>query len=66
MNQFYLSILRCLLSTIWGNSKEVPLPAPKLHCVDIIAAPPPKNVERYIYEYVDRKNKDAFFTTNLL
>jgi hypothetical protein len=29
-------------------------------------APPPKNVERDIYEYVDRKNKDTFFTTNLL
>ncbi len=28
--------------------------------------PPPKNVERDIYEYVDRKNKDTFFTTNLL
>ncbi len=26
--------------------------------------PPPKNVERDIYEYVDRKNKDTFFTTN--
>jgi hypothetical protein len=29
-------------------------------------APPPKNVEQDIYEYVDRKNKDNFFTTNLL
>jgi hypothetical protein len=29
-------------------------------------APPPINVERDIYEYVDRKNKDTFFTTNLL
>ncbi len=29
-------------------------------------APPPKNIERDIYEYVDRKNKDTFFTTNLL
>jgi hypothetical protein len=27
-------------------------------------APPPKNVERDIYEYVDRKNIDTFFTTN--
>ncbi len=27
---------------------------------------PPKNVEQDIYEYVDRKNKDTFFTTNLL
>ncbi len=29
-------------------------------------APPPKNVERDIYEYVDRKNKDTIFTTNLI
>jgi hypothetical protein len=29
-------------------------------------APPPKNVERDIYKYVDRKNKDTFFTTKLL
>ncbi len=28
--------------------------------------PPPKNVEQDIYEYVDHKNKDTFFTTNLL
>ena len=28
--------------------------------------PPPKNVERHIYEYIDRKNKDTFFSTNLL
>jgi hypothetical protein len=26
--------------------------------------PPPKNIERGIYEYVHRKNKDPFFTTN--
>ncbi len=31
-----------------------------------VRTPPPKNVERDIYEYVDRKNKDTFFTTNLL
>ncbi len=30
------------------------------------ASPPPKNVERRIYEYIDRKNKDTFFSTNLL
>jgi hypothetical protein len=29
-------------------------------------APPPKNGGRLIYEYVDRKKKDIFFTTNLL
>ncbi len=29
-------------------------------------SPPPKNVEQDIYEYVDCKNKDTFFTTNLL
>ncbi len=29
-------------------------------------APPPKKVEQDIYEYVDSKNKDTFFTTNLL
>ncbi len=29
-------------------------------------SPPPKNVEQDIYEYVDRKNKDPFFTINLL
>jgi hypothetical protein len=28
--------------------------------------PPPKNVERNILEYIDRKTKDTFFTTNLL
>jgi hypothetical protein len=28
--------------------------------------PPPKNVERVIHEYVDRKKKDTLFTTNLL
>ncbi len=27
---------------------------------------PPKNVERDIYEYVDRKNKNTLLTTNLL
>jgi hypothetical protein len=32
----------------------------------IVRAPPPKNVGRLIYEYVDRKKKDTFFTTNLL
>jgi hypothetical protein len=30
------------------------------------APPLPKNVGRLISEYVDRKNKDTFFTTNLL
>ncbi len=33
---------------------------------DSVHAPPPKNMEQDIYEYVDRKNKDTFFTTNLL
>ena len=28
--------------------------------------PPPKNVEQDIYEYVDCKNNDTFFTPNLL
>ena len=32
----------------------------------ISGSPPPKNIERDINEYVDRKNKDTFFTTNLL
>jgi hypothetical protein len=35
-------------------------------CGMMVAAPPPKNVEQDIYECVDRKNKDNFFTTNLL
>jgi len=29
-------------------------------------APTPQNVEQNILEYIDRKNKDNFFTTNLL
>ena len=29
-------------------------------------APTPQNIERNILEYIDRKNKDNSFTTNLL
>ncbi len=29
-------------------------------------APPPKNVDRLISEYIDRYTKDLFLTTNLL
>ena len=32
----------------------------------VACAPLPKNVGRLISEYVDRKKKDTFFTTNLL
>ena len=33
---------------------------------EVVHPPQPKNVERDIYGYVDRINKDSIFTTNLL
>ena len=33
---------------------------------DVMMSPPPKNIGQLIMEYVDRKNKDPFFTTNLI
>jgi hypothetical protein len=49
------------LAFSWGSSETE-----SLENSEGGTSPPPKNVERNILEYIDRKKKDTFFTTNLL
>jgi hypothetical protein len=65
LNGDYKKMFLLVQTYLGGQSYCPPHLTPQIQCLTD-PSPPPKNVEQDTYEYVDGKNKDTFFTTNLL